>query len=207
VRTAADVLSDAYTRAEPLIAERDADTPAMISGSHPASSSEPWNVQAAYAVTTIHEGVRRLDESLTRQVTGRPRRVKRGGSEQNTALAIKAIADLGESVGAHRPCPHTPRHRRCCCDSCRVCRIVNRWANGALLCKGLDEGVQWSPIPGDPPCPYCETFSLRVAERLYVIACHNPECSDSDGNAPLARLGPAPRTQQAAVLWNDGLVT
>jgi hypothetical protein len=207
VRSAAAALADAWPRAEAITAERDADTPAMISGSsHAAASAEPGNRAALGAVTTIHEGVRRLESSLHQQVTGRRRR-RRGGSDANTAAAITQIAELGESIGMHRPCPHSPRHHRCCCDSCRCTRVLNRWTNGALLCKGIDEGVLWSPIPGDPPCPYCETLSLRVAERMYVIACHNPDCTDNDGNAPLARLGPAPRTQQAALLWNDGLVT
>jgi len=206
VREAAFALRDAYVRAEACIATRDTDQPQMISGSSPAGTAPPWNPQAANAALDIHEGARRLEASLHTQITRRPRR-RRGGSEANTAAAIRGVGDLGASLPGHVPCLHSPRHTRCCCDACRACQIINRWVNQALLLPAIDEGWRWSPMPGDPPCPYCSCLTLRVAERLYVIACHNSDCKDSDGNTPTARLGPAPHTQQAAVLWNDGLVT
>jgi hypothetical protein len=202
VRDAAAALSEGLAAAHALIGRRDTEQPAMIRGSDTAESAPPWNTRAADAYTTAHEGVRRLHASMHRQVHGTlPARP--GGSDGNTARTLRQIAVLASGIGHHQA---LPAKGRCGCDSCRASAILTRWTASALLLPAVDTAVHWAPIQGDPPCPYCECLSLRVAERTFVIGCLNPDCEDGDGNRPLARLDYDKRGQ-ANVCWNDGRVT
>jgi hypothetical protein len=202
VRNAVSDLSASLARARELTGQRDTLTAAVITGSPGgAVSSPPWNPAAADVVTTVHEGARRLEASLRAQVTGKPGR-RRGGSDENTILALEAVSNLSAAIGAHTP--GTPG--RCECDTCRVTRILGRWTTAAQLLPAIDEGIHWSVIPGRPRCPYCHTFALRAARAYGVVACHNPDCEDSDGNQPAGRLDISALNGDVILAWNDGLV-
>lgn len=206
VRDAVDALAQTLPRAAALTATPDVITPAVISSGGQAESEPPWNAQAAYVVTDVAAGARDLEARLYTAVTGQ-RRAARGGSDGNTGAAIEQIARLAAALPGHQPCPHTPRCRRCCCETCCAAARVGAWVVSAKLLPAIDEAARWIPIPGDPPCPYCSTPSLRYAQRQLIVACHNPDCADSDGNTPAAHCGYSPRDAAPALMWRDGLVT
>lgn len=187
-----------------LIAERDADEPAMITGSATGGEShEPWNVPAADAYFTAHEGVRRLRTSLELQLDGHAS-PRAGGSDGATDREIRRIAMLGARLDVHE---QLPADDPCRCGTCRVTALLDRWIKPILILPAIDTGIRWSPIQGDPLCPYCGEPALRRADKFSVIACHNPECGDRDGNQPVGRISHEPHSGEAAVLWQDGRVS
>lgn len=172
-----------------LIAEPDADGSA---GSRPAPSSRPpWNSAAASAVTGAAEGVRRLEASMRRDITGRtgPRR---GGSAANTMAALGAIASLGHGVSEE--------------DARHAAAIIGRWTREIRELPAIDEAEPWRRMPG-APCPYCSFPMLWIQARAGRVAClRGGACLDSDGRPPVGRLDVSPITGDAHVWWNDGLV-
>jgi hypothetical protein len=158
----------------------------------------PGNVQAFYVLTDAHEGVRRLEADLRREVSGSTQ--PRGGSDANTRAALDAIVNLSAAAD-----PDSARY---------AARLLMRWTVAGLRLPGIDEATRWRPIRGangsaPPQCPYCATFSLRLAEGAYVVACFNPDCEgrDADDRRPVARLDVARVPPHDPVLvWGDGTV-
>ena len=151
-------------------------------------SRPPWNPAAASAAMDAHEGLRRLEASLRRDVTGHPGR-RRGGSDANTAAALKAIEALGHAVTASA--------------MAEAARILDRWSRQIQELPAVDEAEHAQKIPA--PCPYCGFAMLRVYPREGRVTClRKGACFDADGRHPVGtmevgRLGPQVR-------WNDGLV-
>ena len=167
----------------------------QVSGTGSTTSSPPWNPAPASVLLGIHEGVRRLETSMLREA-GLPAR-RRGGSDVNTARALQAITGLGVAVPA--------------AGSAAAARILYRWAGQAARLPGIDEAPRWRPVRrtggGLPPrCPYCGTYSLRVAQASGAVACFLPGCADKDGNRPYGRLDLSRMTGRPVLAWNDGLV-
>jgi hypothetical protein len=208
VTGALQALAESLPRAQAVTAIPDVQTMAMISAPDTAESCPPWNGPAEDVVTTAAAGIREVERELRTEITGHPGRV-RGGSGGNTGASIGATAKLATQLPGHVHCPHTPRCARCCCLTCRTAAKVGAWVTSARLLPAIDEAARWVPIPGDPPCPYCATPSLRHAARAgsSVVACHNPGCADSDGQQPAATAGHSPRDGTPSLLWRDGLVT
>jgi hypothetical protein len=159
-------------------------------GSGQPGSRPPWNTAAANAVTDAAEGVRRLEASLRRDVTGRPGR-RRGGSDANTAAALKAIENLGRHPEA---------------DAYTAYRCLQRWTRAIQQLPAVDEAEPWRRVPAK--CPYCGFAMLRIQARLGRVAClrGGGACTDGDGRPPVGQLDVSQLTGDPLIRWADGLV-
>lgn len=170
-----------------LIAEPDAD--GATGGGQPGSRP-PWNSAAASALTDAAEGVRRLEASLRLAVTGHTGR-RRGGSDANTEMAIKAIEALGYAVAPD--------------DAAHAARILERWSRQIRELPAVDDAEPWRRIPAT--CPYCGFGMLRVAPRSGQVTClRYGACLDSDGRHPLGHVDVSALTGEPLIRWADGLV-
>ncbi len=133
----------------------------------------------------------------------------RGGSDGNTAAALKAIKNLGAAL---------PREVR---DSkgklvwpCQelAARLLERVVAMIGQLPAVDDVPKWSKIrpgPGGlpPKCPYCETYSLRVSLQAGIVVCVFPNCEDADQRTPpQARMELSRVDGRAVLAWRDGLV-
>lgn len=166
---------------------------------HVAGSPAPWHQEAASVLFTVHEGVRRLEASLRRDVAGGLGR-RRGGSDLNTFQALRAIRNLAHGVDEAR--------------ARKAARIMSVWISHARTIRDIDQAARWDPLQAvkttdpavrlSPPCPYCQTYSLRVARVSGAIRCFNPACRDELGNSPSGHLSEAPYSGYPMITWADG---
>lgn len=176
------------------------------------ASSPPWSPGPANVLMSVHWGVRRLEDRL-RTADNLPVR-PRGGSDANTRRALAAIAVLGSAIPVRHQYRDNPREP-CRCLHCDAIHELTRWANQARRLPGIDELPRWRPIRTTdgslpPACPYCKTFSLRVAAMSGAVMCFYPGrqgqgCTDADGNRPYGRLDISRLDGTPVVAWNDGL--
>lgn len=157
----------------------------------------PGNTQAINAEMDAHQMVRRLEASLRLLVTGHTGRM-RGGSDSSTRAAITAIEKLGAAV--------SPAARDL------AARLLERATRTIEQLPSVDTAVRWDRIrPGPdglpPRCPFCSTYSLRVAIQSGVVVCVMPSCEDSDGRRPpQARMDLSKIDGRAILVWRTGLV-
>lgn len=191
-----DACAEILRRVPSVAAMAQADEDGTRTHGQPASRP-PWNAAVANVDLDLHELVRRLEASLRLAVTGHtgPRR---GGSVRNTGAAVRAIASLGNAL------------ERDAADLAAA--LLERQITAALQLTSVDQMPRWERIrPGPdglpPCCPYCETFSLRVAIASGAVACWYPGCQDSDGNRPpMARMEVGIVSGQPRLVWHDGRV-
>jgi|SRR5579859_286170 len=170
-----------------------------IGGSRP-----PWNAQVANQVMEFHRLVRDLEMHMTdelRKVARYPGvmrqtvvvRSLRGGSDENTRLALKHVVELGFSpIG-----DLTVRH---------AIKEVTGWTGRARLTLDPSNGVKRVPRePGrpEPRCPWCGYQTLRWLPVRAIITCVNPVCSDATGNRPMGQLGFDDVTLEPYLNWRD----
>lgn len=170
-----------------LISEPDEDG---TTGSSQPGTRPPWNNAAAAAVYDAREGIRRLEASMRRDVTGRtgPRR---GGSDANTMAALNAIGALGNAVSDD--------------GVADAARILARWTRQLEQLPGIDEAEPWRRLPA--ACPYCAFPMLRVQPRSGQVTClRSGVCYDSNGRHPVGHMDVSTLTGDALIRWNDGLV-
>lgn len=201
VATAADELEDLLQVLVQLLPEPVADPTIGTTAhrKHVAGSPAPWHQEAAGVLFTVHEGVRRLEASLRRDVAGGLGR-RRGGSDGNTFAALKAIRNLAYGVDDAR--------------ARKAARIMAVWIAHARTIRDVDEAARWDPLQAvttkdpavrlSPPCPYCQTYSLRVARVSGAIRCFNPACRDELGNSPSGQMTEAPYSGYPMIMWADG---
>lgn len=176
-------------------AERDTGT-GFIRGAH-QDSRIPGNIAAMMVALEAHEFVRRLEASLRLAVTGRTGH-RRGGSDANTKAALAAIVNLGEAV-----------HEDAAADAAR---LLERFITLIGQLPAVDTVPRWErirPGPGGlpPKCPWCETFSLRVAICSGQVLCVFPGCADEIGNSPpRGRLDLSRVTGSPVLVWDSGRV-
>jgi hypothetical protein len=219
VAEAAAALAENLDTARDLIPHRDTVVPAMISARGTPESRAPWNTPAANAVLDAHAGVRHLENGLRLAVTGSV--TVRGGSDGNTREAIAAVVSLAEAAGVHDEDCY-----RGSCDQCRIVRLLRRWNGPLLRLAAIDVALRWQAIrPGPraacpdcfsarpcadharpPACPYCGTYSLRVAPDRYLVACFNEMCEDDEGQIPVARLELSRLNADTLLVWGDGRI-
>jgi hypothetical protein len=175
-------------------------------GSGQPGSAPPWNTPAAYALTDAAEGLRRLEASMRRDVTGRTGR-RRGGSGANTMAALKAIETLAYGLPERHVYEYDEKGRQkpCQCPHCRAARIVGRWSRKIRELPAVDDAEPWRRVSAT--CPYCGLGMLRVQARSGRVAClRGGACLDGDGRPPVGHLDVSPLTGDPQVRWNDGLV-
>ena len=184
--------------AEAMMTEPDTGIPAAATGHGRAAkaagsalsalSHPPWNPAAASAVMDAHEGLRRLEASLRRDVTGKLGR-KRPGSDANTMAALEAIEALGCAVTAS--------------SAALAARILDRWSRQIQELPAVDEAERPQRIPA--ACPYCHFPMLRVFPRSGQVTCLRwGACFDADGRHPVGTVEVGRLSPQ--VRWQDGLV-
>ncbi|MCK2214269.1 hypothetical protein MF672_010770 [Actinomadura sp. ATCC 31491] len=165
-------------------------------GHHVTGSPAPWHPEAGPLLYTISEEARRLEASLRREVTGHTGE-RRGGSDANTVAALDAIVALSYGV------PEASARR--------AGAIVSRWIRSArqVTAVGLEARPTRIPVPPgqpQPPCPYCNTFSLRVLPHDRAIWCINGDCTDLAGRRPRGRLG-YDHLGDPMIVWDDGHIS
>jgi hypothetical protein len=200
VAAAAGVLADGLAAAAPLIAEADIAPGPRTRRAVPAANP-PWNAAVAAAVLDAHAGLRQLERDLRTRVTGSPGE-PRGGSDANTLASLAAVVNLAEAISRD--------------DADDIARVLMRWAAATQRLLAIDKKARWLPIrrhrgARPPRCPYCRTYSLRVAERSGVVMCFYPGpdgngCTDRDGRQPYARLDLSRLDGTPWLLWADGVV-
>ena len=146
-------------------------------------SPAPWHAQAAAALMDIHEGVRRMEASMRIDISGQPGR-RRGGSAANTAAALTSLVRLGYGLDAI-------------------------WITHAQQLRDIDEAPRWIAIhvpTGQlpPTCPYCSTYSLRVASNSGAVRCANRRCLDTQGKRPYGVIERGQYTGRPLVAFADG---
>jgi hypothetical protein len=170
-----------------LIAVPDTDGTA---GSGQPGSAPPWNTPAAYALTGAAEGIRRLEASMRRDVTGRygP---KRGGSDVNTMAALKAIENLGHGVAAD--------------DAEAAAALLQRWTRAVWQLPAVDKAEPWLRVQG-ATCPYCTTGTLRLQRRAGRVTCSRyGACADTGGSHPAGFVQHSV-SGDPIVAWADGFI-
>ena len=200
VAAAAEALADGLALASPLITEHDVQ-PGPRTRRRAPVANPPWNPAVAAAVLDAHAGLRQLERDLRERVTGEPG-APRGGSDANTLASLAAIVNLAEAIDRD--------------DADDIARLLMRWAGAAQRLAAIDQRARWLPIrraegTRPPRCPYCKTYSLRVAERSGVVMCFYPGrdgngCIDRDGRQPYARLDLSRLDASPVLLWADGVV-
>lgn len=188
-------LAELLVRLEALLAEPVADPTTGTMSHHKVSGSPaPWHAEAGPLLMDIHEGARRLEASLRREVAGHLGE-RRGGSDGNTAAALDAIGRLAHGVPEE--------------SARRTARILSGWIRRAEEVRDIGEAERWEPLRAPagelpPACPYCRTFSLRVGRREGRVRCANRKCVDGDGRAPVATIDKNRLDGSAMLVWADG---
>ena len=159
------------------------------SGDGQPGSRPPWNAAAANAALDAHEGLRRLEAAIRHAVTGHPG-IRRGGSDANTAEAIKAIEHLGAGMTA--------------AAAAEAARILDRWSLAVQQLAAIDEAERWLKVSG-VACPYCGYPMLRMSPRSGRVTCmHFGACFDAEGNHPQGLVDRSVGGDPM-VSWADGL--
>ncbi|MGW5259655.1 hypothetical protein ACWEQG_01690 [Microbispora sp. NPDC004025] len=201
-----------------LLAEPVEDATKGSTQSHKVTGSPaPWHAEAGPLLLTIHAGVRDLEADLRYHLTGHTRlRVQyqttgqrdgrtvrrvlkgeapRGGSDANTTAALDAITHLVHGVPD---------------DIARQARAqLDTWVRQAREVRDIGEAEKWIPIHVPkgalpPECPYCRTFSLRIAQESGRVRCANVRCEDSNGERPRGRIDKNQLNGDAMLVWADG---
>ena len=166
----------------------------VSSYTRPTTPPAPGNGPALDAYNTAHEGLRRLEASLRRDVTG-DAGPRRGSSEGNTHAALAAIPRLAAGLDS---------------TAARLAaRVLARWINLAKGVPGIDEARRWRALPkragnGLPPCcPYCHCYQLRADTDTGIVACFVPGCRDGQGQPPVAAMGTS-EEGKPQLTWGDG---
>lgn len=203
--TAAEEIPTLVTELRPLLGQLAELLPEQVadatrgSGQHHkvTGSPAPWHPEAGPVLLTIHAGVRELEADLRYHVTGRTG-AARGGSDGNTAAALDAIVRLVHGV------PDDAAHD--------AARRLGGWIEAARRIRDVGESERWIPVhvpKGQlpPSCPYCKTFSIRVAQESGRVACANPKCEDEKGKRPRAHIEKNRLDGSAVMVWADGRTT
>lgn len=166
-------------------------------GARVLESKIPWNARAAASVLDLAGLARELEEWLLLALLGEvpaARGLGRGGSDENTRLALEAlpglVAGLGDA-GATGP----------------VTRRLGRWAGRARVVLGEADPLEHLPRQPDgrePACPFCHAHTLRFQRASGVVRCVNPGCRDERGHPPRARVELGRLSGQPMLLWQSG---
>jgi hypothetical protein len=191
----------------------EADTLPGVRRSGVTESRPPWNAQSANAYLDAHQFVRRLEASLRLVVTGHTG-IPRGGSDQNTRAAIKAIANMATAalgIPSGVPVSRSEPDGRKISAAELAARLVEHVTIVIGQLPAVDEYPTWERIrPGPdglpPRCPNCETFSLRFAVHSGMVCCILPGCQDLDGHSPQGRLDVSKLNGEPVLAWRDGTV-
>jgi hypothetical protein len=158
-------------------------------------SPPPWNSAAAFAFLEFHQLTREL-EARFKLCAKFPVR-DRGGSDENTRLALVSLTKLSEKVS----------------DAAVLDAVIqlDKWLSKARIILGELEFPQRLPrLPGkgEPVCPFCKHKTLRAYPLRGYIICVTPLslCHDEQGRKPRATLTYSNFTCQLELVWQDNVV-
>lgn len=119
----------------------------------------------------------------------------RGGSDENTRLALEHVVALSHRAG----------------DTVvlYVLDTLGGWVSQAHIVLGESEAPRRVPRePGkrEPRCPWCTYQTLRMRLSVGTVTCINPGCSDSLGARPVGLFVVDPISGEMAISWRDGTV-
>ncbi|MGP4092969.1 hypothetical protein [Nonomuraea sp. KM90] len=182
-------------RLEQLLPEPVADATKGSTQHHKVTGSPaPWHPEAGPMLLVIHAGVRELEDDLRYHVTGHTG-AGRGGSNGNTTAALDSIVRLVHGVDD---------------DMARDARgRLDRWIEQAWQIRDIGESEKWIPIhvpKGQlpPACPYCKTYSIRLAQESGRVVCSNAKCVDEKGERPRGRIDKNQLDGTPVLTWADG---
>jgi hypothetical protein len=161
-----------YCALEVMLPYKEASRGQPMSRQKLTASTIPWHGQAAGLIHDFYAEVRRLEVNLKAVVTG-VRGVRRGGSDGNTLMALRSIANFSHTV-----------------DDQTVMGVLgyfNGWVRKAEAVFNPDLGLHRIPRhPGedDMRCPWCTYQTMRWQPATGIIVCVNPECTNDDGVRP-----------------------
>ena len=195
VETLAGELRALLPRLQALLTEPVGDpTKGTMSHHRISGSPAPWHPEAGPQLMTIHAGVRELEDDLRYHVTGHTGE-DRGGSDGNTAAALDSIVRLVHGVDD---------------DMARdAWNRLTSWIRQTKQIRDIAEAERWEPIHVPrghlpPACPYCNTYSIRLAKQSGQVACSNPKCEDNNGKRPHGRIDKNQLNGDAMLVWQDG---
>jgi hypothetical protein len=203
---ACDSLARWLPAAKALIAAQDVEdgTDAMP-GRPCAGSRPPWNTAAANAALDPHEGVRRLEAYLRLLKNGHPG-PRRGGSDANTLIALKAIENLGYGLPVNHDdvTDEDGRRRPCQCPHCRAVRFLGRWTRPIEQLPAIDKDEPWRKAAA--VCHHCGYTMMLFQPRAGRVTCLRwGICTDHDGNHPEGLVQQSV-TGHPMVAWDDGCI-
>lgn len=183
-----DQIAGYLPRLEALVAERPSPAGVPVRPGRPAHAPLPGSTAALLALMSAHAGARHAEDLLLYDRAGRATR-GRGGSDANTAQALKEIPKL--SAGASD-------------DAFRLAISELDARLREIQCvPGVDEARRYSHLGRDCPCPYCGAPFLVADRDAGVVACSMPGCLDGDGHQPFGVLG-MDEIRRALLTWQDG---
>ncbi len=136
------------------------------------ASTIPWHGAAAGLTLEFHAEVRRLEVHLREMVTG-VRGVRRGGSDQNTDFALRALPKLAEAVDDQ--------------TVLGIMSYMDGWIRRADAVFRPEQGLH--RLPREPkekelPCPWCAKPTMRWHPLSGIVVCVNPHCLDDTETRP-----------------------
>lgn len=155
------------------------------------ASTIPWHGAAAGLIHEFYSEVRRLEVNLAASITG-IRGVRRGGSDGNTRMALRAINNYSASVDDQL--------------ILGVLGYLERWIRRAEAVFDPDLGLHRIPRqPGEEElrCPWCEYQTMRWQPASGIIVCVNPECRNTDGVRPRWRADYEVLGDQLQFTWTS----
>lgn len=174
-----------YCALEVMLPYKEAGRGQSMSRQKLTASTIPWHGAAAGLVHDFYAEVRRLEVNLAASITG-IRGVRRGGSDGNTRMALRSIANYSLSVDDQLVLG--------------VLGYIEPWIRKARAVFNPDLGLHRLPRePGEAElkCPWCEYQTMRWQPSTGIIVCVNPECRND--------LGYRPRWQADYEIIADGL--
>lgn len=196
-------LKPLITQLQQLLPEPVADPTTGTMSHHKISGSPaPWHPEAGALLMDVHAGVRDLEVDLTYVVAGRMPEGRwlehRGDSDENTLEALAAVVRLAYGAPDHAVK--------------KAAKDLASWIERGMQIRDIGESEKWIPIhvpKGQlpPTCPYCKTYSIRLAQESGRVACFNPRCEDENGERPRGRIDKNRLDGSAMLSWSDGRTT
>ena len=154
-------------------------------------SQPPWYAAVAHAIMDLHAQSRDMEACLriSLRLPARPR----GGSDNNTRIALESVLRLSEGADDGSVKANT--------------RSLDSWSRKASIALNETEVPRRLPrLEGqpEPPCPWCKNHTLRMLPLYGTIKCMNPECKDEEARKPVAKLEYF--EHEFVLRWQDGIM-
>jgi hypothetical protein len=178
-----------YCALEVMLPHKEPSRGQPISRQKLTASPIPWHGTAAGLIGDLYAEARRLEVNLKASVTGISG-ARRGGSDGNTRMALRAIVNLSHSV-----------------DDQTVMGVLgyfDRWVRKAEAVFNPDLGLHRIPrSPGEEElrCPWCTYQTMRWQPATGIIVCVNPECITDTGVRPRWRADYSVVGDQMEFAW------